>query len=150
MKRIRYVSRFRQPMLPSAIEELARNAAEHNRKNDITGMLLATGDLFFQIIEGPRKAIDDLFENIRADPRHCNVMVLSEEFGTFSRICPDWSMKSVDLSLDATEQMLPVKALLQLIFEQNRVVEMTRDALERSAWNLFLRAELKDLERGAV
>ena len=149
MKRIRYVSHCSQQMSQFAIEALARSAAEYNRQNDITGLLLANGGLFFQILEGPRNAVESLFERIRVDPRHGNVIVLSEEFGNFIRICPDWSMKTVDLSVDASEQMIPLKALLQLLCEQNRLVEMTREALERSAWNLIVEAELKDLKLGA-
>lgn len=147
MKRIRYVSRFGGALLPGGIEALAREAAEHNRQNDITGMLLATGDLFFQIIEGPRLAVDALFNRIESDPRHTDVLVLSVEVGSLTRLCPDWSMKGVDLSLDATDRMAPLKALLNVVIEQHRVMTMAREALERSAWNLFVQAELDELHK---
>jgi len=135
-------------MSHSAIQALGREAAEFNSQHDITGALLATGDVFFQLIEGPRLEIDNLFARIKTDPRHQDVVLLSMEDGALTRLCPDWTMKTVDLSLDAADDMLPVRALIQLIFDQHKIIDTAVDALEKSTWHMLLQAELKDMERG--
>lgn len=148
MKRIRYASRFAKPLLAGQIEILAREAAEYNARNDITGLLIASGDLFFQIIEGPRLKIDELYGRILQDSRHTDVVTLSvEQSPALLRICPDWAMKKVDLGLEAKERMEPVKALLELLVEHQRLLDHLRDTLERTTWRLFLQAELDSLQR---
>ena len=148
MKRIRYASRFTAPMLPSAIETLAREAAEYNARNGITGMLIASGDLFFQIIEGPKDKVDELYNRILQDPRHTDVVtLLVEQAPALIRLCPDWAMKKVDLGMAATERMDPVRALLSLLVEHQRLVGHLRETLERTTWRLFIEAELDDLHR---
>lgn len=145
MKRIRYVSKFREHMSPSAIKALAREAQEFNSQHEITGALLATGHIFFQIIEGPRIEIDNLYNRIKADPRHTDVVLLSMEDGALTRLCPDWSMKTIDLSIGASEAMLPARTLIELIFEQHKLIDKAVDALERTTWHMLLEAELSDM-----
>ncbi|HOC99405.1 MAG TPA: BLUF domain-containing protein [Myxococcota bacterium] len=147
MKRVRYVSRFRENMSPAAIQALAREASEFNSGHQITGALLATGQIFFQMIEGPRQEIDALWSKIKADPRHVDVVILSSEEGGLSRLCPDWSMKTIDLSIDASEATLPLRTLIQLIFDQHKIIDSAVEALEKATWNMLLKAELNDMER---
>jgi hypothetical protein len=149
MKRIRYASRFAKPMLAGQIEALAREAAEHNARNDITGLLIASGDLFFQIIEGPRLKVDELYGRILQDPRHTDVVTLMvEQAPGLARLCPDWAMRKIDLGLEATERMEPVRALLGLLVAHQELVGQVREALERTTWRIFLNAELEQLHRG--
>ena len=51
LKRINYISSFVQDMSYDEIEELAKQAAKKNAENDITGVLMVKGEVFFQIIE---------------------------------------------------------------------------------------------------
>lgn len=146
MKRLRYVSRFRERMSPAAIQALARDAAEFNSEHEITGALIATGEIFFQIIEGPRHEIDALYERIKVDPRHTNVVTLSTEEGALTRLCPDWAMKPVDLSINASEAMTPLKTLLEIVFQQQKIMTSAIEAMERATWHMLLKAELQDLE----
>lgn len=99
------------------------------------------------MIEGPRLEIDNLFSRIKADPRHVDVVLLSMEDGALSRLCPDWSMKTIDLSMDASESMLPARTLIELIFEQHKLIDKAVEALEKATWHMLLKAELDDMER---
>lgn len=66
-------------------------ARSHNQANDITGILLYFDLVFFQVLEGPKDALDALFARIVEDPRHKDVTLqVSEPSGT--RLFPDWSM----------------------------------------------------------
>jgi len=61
-----------------------------NRKEDITGFLCKSDNLFVQYIEGPQKAIDKLFVSIRLDFRHKDIVF--KEANISVRKCENWSM----------------------------------------------------------
>lgn len=145
VKRLRYISRFAQPMQEADIEELVRAAQKHNEREDITGILVATGDLFFQIIEGPDAKIDALFGRIAADPRHREVVILSTEQGDFRRMCPDWAMRKVDLSTESRDRAEPIRTLLHLAYSQQKLVAKAVEALESFTWRGFIDAEMEAL-----
>ena len=52
-------------------------------------MLAFAGQDFAQLIEGPRDAVDHLWSRIRADGRHCDIVVLQDELMD-ARWCGDW------------------------------------------------------------
>ena len=66
-------------------------ARKHNIIHDLTGMLMFSADCFIQTLEGPETTLLRLFERIRRDPRHRDVIVL-EEGSTSRRAFADWSM----------------------------------------------------------
>lgn len=145
MKRIRYISNFASPMDGAGIDAIVREAQEHNARDGITGILIATGTLFFQIIEGRDDKIDALFSRIAADPRHRHVMVLSTEQGEFARLCPDWAMRKVDLSAASSERNAPARALLEIAYAQRQLADQAVAALEAFTWRGFIDAELEAL-----
>ena len=64
----------------------------HNRRHQITGILLYNGFTFVQTIEGPREACRDLFSRIEADARHSEVRAFGLQPIEVRRF-PDWSMR---------------------------------------------------------
>ena len=99
MKRVRYISRFASSLSPQDIDEIISASHRNNPRRHITGMLIASGDLFYQLLEGPRDEVDALYARISQDPRHEQILLIESETGDFERICPDWAMQKVDLSL---------------------------------------------------
>ncbi|TMA79386.1 MAG: BLUF domain-containing protein [Deltaproteobacteria bacterium] len=69
---------------------LLRVCRTNNARLGITGMLLYDGGNFIQMIEGPAARVDELYETIRADPRHTQITTLLEgpletrQFETFT------------------------------------------------------------------
>ncbi len=49
-----------------------------NNASSLTGALIFTGEYFAHYIEGDEKAIDQLKLKIRRDPRHTDIVTLSE------------------------------------------------------------------------
>jgi hypothetical protein len=135
MKRLKYVSRFAKPLSREEIEALVVQAARKNKKYDITGILMTSGGMFFQIIEGPAESIDKLYSEIVADKRHTDVLLLGVEDRVKGRLFPDWSMKKVDLDLQSDIRAEPLKAILQAIVQQREIVERLTGALERAVWH---------------
>jgi hypothetical protein len=62
-----------------------------NQQQEVTGLLLYNEGTFIQVIEGTRDVIQDLFQIIKKDPRHSNIVKLLDE-SIESRAFPDWSM----------------------------------------------------------
>ena len=141
MKRIRYISKYAEPMTTQDIEALVAQAQKNNEERDITGILVTTGQLFFQIIEGPDAEIDEIFARIAADTRHQHVLVLSVEQGDLMRLCPDWSMRKVDLGLESFARTEPIRILLQMCYVQRQLVDQATGALENYVLRELILAE---------
>jgi hypothetical protein len=140
LKRINYISSFVQDMSYDEIEELAKQAAKKNAENDITGVLMVKGEVFFQIIEGSEENIDRLFAHILKDPRHEKIITLGIQVGDLKRLFPDWNMKEINLDTTTSERLQPVRAIIDAVHAQSAIIENLTEALAASAW-----AELLDL-----
>ena len=140
LKRINYISSFVKDMSDDELEELASQAAKKNAENDITGVLMAKGGLFFQIIEGPEDNIDRLFTYILKDPRHEKIITLGIQIGDLKRLFTNWHMKVINLDTTTSERLQPVRAIIDAVHAQSAIIETLTEALAASAW-----AELLDL-----
>ena len=140
LKRIHYISSFTGEMSDNEIEVIASQAAKKNAEHDITGVLMAKGGLFFQIIEGPEENIDKLFINILKDPRHKKIITLGIQIGDLKRLFPGWHMKKINLDTNTSERLQPVKAIIDAVHAQAAIIENLTEALAAAAW-----AELLDL-----
>ena len=140
LKRINYISSFVQDMSYDEIEELAKQAAKKNAENNITGVLMVKGEVFFQIIEGSEENIDRLFAHILKDPRHEKIITLGIQVGDLKRLFPDWNMKEINLDTTTSERLQPVRAIIDAVHAQSAIIENLTEALAASAW-----AELLDL-----
>jgi len=134
LKRIRYISEFSRHMSAADIDQLAQRSAIANQEKGITGILVATGELFFQVIEGPIDAIDELYGKISGDGRHRQFLLLEMEQGDLTRLFPDWAMRKLDLSDESVRRLGSARAILKAIHAQRLVLQNLRSALEQSMW----------------
>jgi hypothetical protein len=78
------------------LRDIEEQASAANTEKGITGLLVLTGNIFLQVLEGSSRDVTALFGKIIGDKRHHDV-----ELVTFQRIgarCFDeWSMRTVDL-----------------------------------------------------
>ncbi|GLR81201.1 BLUF domain-containing protein (plasmid) [Azospirillum oryzae] len=64
-------------LLPfSALADICVRSSAKNRRLDITGFLIEHEGTFLQVLEGEPKAVNELFDRISHDERHCNMAVL--------------------------------------------------------------------------
>ena len=138
LARIRYVSEFTNPLSRDQLRELVRVAAERNAEKGITGILMASGGLFFQIIEGPPQALETLFEKILQDPRHKNVMLLRKELPIDERFFPDWAMHPIAFTEEQEERLEPLKVIMETIFDHYHIINKLTFTLEQGIWREFL------------
>jgi Sensors of blue-light using FAD len=79
---------FDEAMLNGILVKARRN----NARDGITGALVCRHDLFLQLLEGNREAVEGVFARIRDDDRHADV---TQHYGGVSaeRMFPDWAMR---------------------------------------------------------
>ncbi|MFN4761503.1 BLUF domain-containing protein [Gillisia sp. Q332] len=69
-----YVSTASKDLKDSEIKNILEESVAWNNGHDLTGILLYSEGNFFQIIEGEESVIKDLFESIKQDSRHIDVL----------------------------------------------------------------------------
>lgn len=91
LERITYASTVRGDVKASDIAEIIRSAAVANGQMAITGVISIEGDSVCQVLEGPTKAIEELFDRIKRDGRHSGVVELDRR-PISARRFGDWAM----------------------------------------------------------
>lgn len=91
MLSIIYASSAVRLLTRTELVDLLESSRKANIVTGITGMLLYRGGNFIQVIEGENEAVLQLYKNIKADPRHRDVTLLSQDPIT-TRQFPGWSM----------------------------------------------------------
>ena len=76
MRQIVYFSTAAGRQDPATIAEICAVASDHNLREKVTGLLVAGGHRYLQVIEGPIKTVEALMDRIRRDQRHVSVTVL--------------------------------------------------------------------------
>jgi len=96
--RLLYASRAASaPIAPDAMLAILRQSKANNSIHGITGVLCCSQDIFLQVLEGGRSAVNRLYNCISADPRHKDVELLSyQQIG--ERRFAGWSMGQVNLT----------------------------------------------------
>ena len=118
VKRIRYVSRFESPLSEADIAAIGEQSRSNNERLGLTGVLMASGGLFYQVLEGPAEVVDEVYNR-------------STEVGV-ERQFPKWSMETINLDAASHVRLFPLKALIMAVFEQTRLAEKMMWAIERT------------------
>ncbi len=104
-----YCSRAVPGTDPFALDRIIATARRRNPQQAITGVLVFGGGVFFQWLEGPRDNVTRLMDRIKADPRHQDLVQLSDSEEVRDRLFPNWAMELVtsddirDVLLDAQD-----------------------------------------------
>lgn len=77
--------------IAAAVTQILETSQRNNTKVGVTGALMFNAGAFAQVLEGPRRAVEETFERIQRDLRHSDVTVL-EGGQTDSRGFANWSM----------------------------------------------------------
>ena len=123
MKRIMYISSATRPLSPEEIEEIAQKSVANNARDGVTGVLLSAQEFFFQILEGEPFKVDEVFQRIRKDPRHQDVLILKVEHEIKERLFGQWSMKTVRLDANGDLLIKAIRIMLENITESHRIIE---------------------------
>ena len=81
----------------SDMDAILHLAVWANARHRITGVLASVHGRYVQVLEGPAEKLDNLLACLRADSRHCNLVVLYRH-PVQSRLFPGWSMARTELA----------------------------------------------------
>lgn len=91
LERLVYRSRETEPLGTLSLFNLLNLARQNNARLGITGHLLYADGMFTQCIEGPTKAIEQLWQTLQRDVRHQDIELISRG-PVQERRFADWSM----------------------------------------------------------
>ncbi|MCH8179902.1 MAG: BLUF domain-containing protein [Proteobacteria bacterium] len=95
--RLLYASRAASPLGNEVIDDILTTSRRNNPAQGLTGLLCHSGDIFMQVLEGGRDAVNALYHRIARDPRHRDVILLHYEEITERRFA-GWTMGQVNLA----------------------------------------------------
>ena len=117
VSRLIYISTARDDLEQSDLDQILLKARDRNHAEGVTGFLLYNGRNFMQALEGPKEAVERIFDSICHDPRHQGVVRIALEEDV-DREFADWSMGygeqkssatgAFQLNPDALSNVLPV------------------------------------------
>lgn len=91
-----YCSRAADGVDETEVGRLVKLAQRNNLARGITGVLVFGSGVFFQWIEGPAADIQKLIANLHSDPRHYDIVSLSQSEERRERLYPNWEMERVE------------------------------------------------------
>jgi len=95
--RLLYASRSAAPIDEALVASILERSRARNAGAGITGILCQSGDIFIQVLEGGRMAVNQLYNQIVRDERHRDVVVLHYE-EIMERRFAGWTMGQVNLA----------------------------------------------------
>ena len=113
-----YISRPTIKITAAVLLDILKKSENKNHPHQISGLLVFHNGQFMQLMEGEKKAVRNLFETVKHDPRHTDVEIVLE-VDSPERCMPAWAMgfsmsDSVDseisnqvfyISIDDTKQI---------------------------------------------
>ena len=94
---------------------ILQSARANNASQGVTGALLFNEECFAQVLEGPRRSVEQIFEKIQRDRRHGQVTVVDNGWAD-RRDFPDWAMAHAQPS--SGQQAEGIASTLQMIFSE--------------------------------
>ena len=137
MRRLKYASVFSRDLTPSELQEIADVSARNNEEVGITGVMLAAGNVFFQILEGPADAVGALFDKIARDDRHEHVLLLRDQTGVEGRLFPQWGMKLVEFDPANSSRLEMIEGAIETVRIQMQAVEKLASVIEQAIWREY-------------
>lgn len=115
--------------------EILEQCRINNEPRNITGVLCYGDGCFFQCLEGERAEVEQLYDRLLTDPRHCNITLLCKRTVP-QRMFSLWSMKfmNVDARIRRMLQVDNLKAFQPHSFSDlmvERLLVELRDAAEK-------------------
>ena len=89
---ILYISHAKQDFEDQDLVALLKKARTTNIAEDVSGFLLYNDQIFIQLLEGEKIAVEKIMCKISGDMRHEGIIFLIRGEAECGRIFPDWSM----------------------------------------------------------
>ena len=91
MRQVAYFSTAAEHQTTELVRAILVTSRIHNRRNAISGLLVAGGNRYLQVIEGEDEVVGPLYSAIRRDRRHLGITTLLDR-SIQERSFADWTM----------------------------------------------------------
>lgn len=108
------------------VDEIINIARSFNPQYNITGSIIFHRNIFFQIIEGPKKEVMTLFKNIRSDRRHKDIQIMWQGF-KMKREFDNWSLATIS---DEGELKVEIQGNTKNLELSNLLGELDQSAID--------------------
>lgn len=125
LKRVCYISTAASHIDETSVQKMAEEALTANRLHDITGVLLFNGVNFWQVIEGPSHAIDQLMAKIYVDHRHTGIIMRFSETA-MGRWFENWNLAYKKTSGVAAESLVNLSIPSQVKAEADSFMNLAQ------------------------
>lgn len=116
LKYVSYMSLQSRLMTRDEMDGMLFQIREKNKRLGITGILLLIQGKFIQYIEGPEEEVDKVYNKIKIDTRHNELLLLDDGY-VEERQFKDWSMAFKRIDDRVVEKIVGFKDLeLDLLF----------------------------------
>lgn len=115
-----YVSKETKKLSNDEVIEFLKAIRKNNIEYNITGMLLYDDGIFFQVIEGSKEHIENLFQSLLRDSRHHGVVQIIFE-AIYERKFADWSMGYAQMS---KEELSSIEAMNDFFKEGSCLMDL--------------------------
>ena len=102
MLRLFFISAATHFHTAKELNEIMRASRMRNRAEGVSSLMIYNDGSFAQLMEGPKQAVLNVFERIKADKRHNGVAVIFQE-ETGKRITEGWDMQLLPASKIASD-----------------------------------------------
>ena len=136
-----YVSTPEKSFSEEELDNLLTEARKTNQELEITGILLYTGSNFFQVLEGKESDIGFVFEKIKSNPNHSDIVVILKE-AISKRSFEEWNMAYTRVSPDEIRDIVGYQDIDNLssslpLFEESKARKIL-SAFQSGYWKSTL------------
>ena len=117
-----YCSRAADGVDEAEVRRIVESAQRNNLARGITGILVFGSGVFFQWIEGPATEIRKLIASLHGDPRHYDIVSLSQSEEERERLYPNWELEKVE----AEDIRIVLQDALECAEDENNVAILKR------------------------
>ena len=100
-----YTSVITPAFTEAELPDILARSRKNNERWNVTGILLFSGDSFFQVIEGSPEDVEHMFAKMSRDPRHTRLTLIIRE-AIPRRYFGDTTMSLSQLSTDELEEII--------------------------------------------
>ncbi|MDY7577829.1 BLUF domain-containing protein [Herbaspirillum sp. RTI4] len=111
--RLLYASRAVGTSFASDLQDIMQHSRSNNPARGITGILCHSDEVYMQVLEGGRDAVNTLYSKILRDPRHTDVVLLHYEEINERRYA-GWTMGQANLGKINVSTLLRYSELPEL------------------------------------
>ena len=123
-----YVSLSSKDLSEQSLTDLLVEIREKNKRQDVTGMLLYHNSSFIQVIEGEQDTIDQLFDKLKKDQRHKNILVLLEH-KIDQRSFPNWSMGFQEVDDEDAKGLEGFTKFMEAVDKEKYLANCTKEVM---------------------